>query len=216
MGNHDGSRMPTRMGREKTDLYNALVIMLPGTSVTYYVSNNQTLIMKLTSIIQQGEEIGMTDVCITVNQTTKEYLRCNDTSLFPFMREFCRTPFQWDDSPNSGFSSGSKTWLPLAENYQRVNVKEQKSKRGSHLEIYKSLMHLKKSEAAVEGSLLIEALSDDVLMIRRNLNDTTKESLISIFNFGSRYVHLGFINESQYLKTMNVNVSRLNSFHDIG
>lgn len=37
MGNHDGSRMPTRMGREKTDLYNALVIMLPGTSVTYYV-----------------------------------------------------------------------------------------------------------------------------------------------------------------------------------
>lgn len=159
----------------------------------------------------------MTDVCITQpNQTSKEYLRCNDTTAFPFMREFCRTPFQWDDSVNSGFSSGSKTWLPLAENYQKVNVKEQKSRRGSHLEVYKSLMHLKKSEAAVEGSFLIEALNDEVLMISRNLNDTTKESLISIFNFGSHYIHLSFINESQYPKAMNIKVSRLNSFHDIG
>lgn len=158
----------------------------------------------------------MGDVCITFNQTSKEYLRCNDTGAFPFMREFCRTPFQWDEAENSGFSSGSKTWLPLAENYQQVNVKEQTSKRGSHLEVYKSLMHLKKNEAAVEGSLLIEALNDDVLMIRRNLNDTTKESLIAIFNFGAHYVHLSFINESQYPKVINVNVSRLNSFHDIG
>lgn len=37
MGNHDGSRVATRMGREKVDLYNALVMVLPGTSVTYYV-----------------------------------------------------------------------------------------------------------------------------------------------------------------------------------
>lgn len=38
MGNHDGSRFPNRMGTERTDLYNALVTLLPGTSVTYYVS----------------------------------------------------------------------------------------------------------------------------------------------------------------------------------
>lgn len=44
MGNHDGSRFPTRMGTEKTDLYNALVLLLPGASVTYYVRNLNSLI----------------------------------------------------------------------------------------------------------------------------------------------------------------------------
>lgn len=41
MGNHDGSRLATRMGGDKVDLYNALVTILPGTSVTYYVSYTQ-------------------------------------------------------------------------------------------------------------------------------------------------------------------------------
>lgn len=50
LGNHDGSRIGTRMGQEKIDLFNALVTLLPGTSVTYYVSY-KTYMMFLEYII---------------------------------------------------------------------------------------------------------------------------------------------------------------------
>lgn len=158
----------------------------------------------------------MTDVCITVDPTTKEFLRCNDVNSFPFMREFCRVPFQWDNSAHAGFSTGSKTWLPVSENYQTVNVAAQNGRKGSHFEVFKKLMALRKSEAATNGSLIIEALNDEVLLIRRHLDDSKKESLISILNFGSQYTNLNFINQSTYPATLSISLSRLNSFHDVG
>lgn len=67
----------------------------------------------------------MTDVCITIDPVTKEPLRCNDPNDAKFNSEFCRTPFQWDGSPNCRFTTGSKSWLPVAENFERVNLEEQ-------------------------------------------------------------------------------------------
>lgn len=84
------------------------------------------------------------------------------------------------------------------------------------MEIYKSLMALKKTEAGVDGSLIIQALNDEVLLIRRDLSDTTKKSLMAIFNFGAQYASLSFINATNFPKAIDVNVSRLISFHDIG
>lgn len=164
----------------------------------------------------QGEELGMTDVCVTVDSATKEFLRCEDPSLIPFAREFCRSPFQWDDSANAGFSNGSKTWLPLSESYESVNLAAQLATNGSHVDIYKKLMKIRKSEAGVDGALVIQALNDQILVIKRELADKSKKSLVAIFNFGSLYTHLGFINETSQPTKVNIQISRLNSFHKIG
>lgn len=158
----------------------------------------------------------MTDVCITIDPETNEFLRCNDTNLYPFMREFCRSPFQWDDSANAGFSNGSKTWLPLSESYERVNLAAQLATNGSHVDIYKKLMKIRKTEAGADGTLIIQALNDQILVIRRELDDKSKESLVAIFNFGSDYTHLGFINETEHPTKVNIQISRVNSFHGIG
>jgi alpha-glucosidase len=155
----------------------------------------------------------MTDVCIKIDPDTNEYSRCEDILTAVFVREFCRTPFQWDDSTNAGFSTGPQTWLPLAQNYQKVNFKAQNGKKGSHVEIYKQLMKLKKTEAGVNGTLVIQALTDDVLLIKRELTDKKKESLLSIFNFGSQYIHLNFVNSSVLSEKLKVQLNRLNSFH---
>lgn len=163
--------------------------------------------------MKQGEEIGMTDVCITVDSVSGEYSRCSDINSFPFMREFGRTPFQWDSTANAGFSNGTSTWLPVSENFQRVNLVAQQGRNGSHFEIYKHLMKLKKTEAAVNGSLKISALNDDILLILRDLDDEKKESLITIFNFGNQFTSLNFIDETALPENIKIKISRLNSFH---
>lgn len=158
----------------------------------------------------------MTDVCVQIDPVTSGYSRCEDPATATFIREFCRSPFQWDDSANAGFSTGPSPWLPLAESYEGVNVKVQEGKDGSHIEVYKKLMKLKITEAGVEGKLLIQALTDDVLLIKRELADKSKESLISIFNFGSLYTHLAFINKTENIESIKIQLKRPNSFHDVG
>lgn len=159
----------------------------------------------------------MTDVCVTLDATSKEYLKCSNPSTAPFIREFCRSPLQWDATANAGFSNGTKTWLPVAENYRTVNIESQTGLRRSHLDIFKVLMTLRKTDAGVNGTLTIKALTDDILLIKRSLEDTKKESLLAIFNFGSREASLKSINESEFPKEVNkIVLSTLNSFHTAG
>lgn len=158
----------------------------------------------------------MTDVCVVIDPVTSAYSRCENSTTATFIREFCRSPFQWSDEVNAGFSTGPSTWLPLAENYKRRNVRVQEGVEGSHIEVYKKLMGLKKTEAGIDGKLFIQALTDDVLLIKRELTDKKKASLISIFNFGSLYTHLGFINQTENPEKIKIQLKRLNSFHDVG
>lgn len=155
----------------------------------------------------------MTDVCVTANPVTSGFIRCSEDGEFPFMREFCRSPFQWDASPNAGFSDGPETWLLLSENYQRVNLAAQLETNGSHVDIYKKLMAIRKTEAGANGTLVIQALSDKILVIRRELDDKAKKSLFSIFNFGATYTNLNFINEAEHPSDVNIQISRSNSFY---
>nr|BAN20149.1 alpha-amylase [Riptortus pedestris] len=117
VGNHDQSRVGTRMGEDLIDSMNMLILLLPGTAVTF-----------------QGEEIGMTDA----------YIR-KDQVLDSVGRDPQRSPVQWDSTKNGGFSTGDKTWLPLNSNYWRVNVKAETAKPKSHLSVYKKTLELRRN-----------------------------------------------------------------------
>ena len=149
LGNHDGSRIATRFGTNFTDILNCLLQTLPGASVTYL-----------------GDEIGMTDVCVTFN-TQNVSIPCSDPANIPFTREFVRAPFQWDNSTSAGFSTATKTWLPVASNYKEVNLKLQESQEGSHINIYKKLLKLRSHDAIKSREFSIEVLSDNVLVYKR-------------------------------------------------
>lgn len=79
--------------------------------------------------------------------------------------------------------------------------------------IYKALKKVKMSDAGVNGTLVIQALSDNILLIRREFKDLKKKSLIPIFNFGQHYEHLNFTTDSDIFGNINIELSRLNSFH---
>lgn len=96
----------------------------------------------------------MTNVATLVSETT-------DTTRDPE-----RTPFQWDDTVSAGFSRNSNTWLPLAANYTRVNVKAQLESDRSHLKCYMAAMQLRRSETLKHGSLQVKTINGVLVLMR--------------------------------------------------
>ena len=110
--------------------------------------------------IYQGQEIGMTnchmddideyDDISTKNQynlaieagVSKE---CALKGCYEHSRDNARTPIQWNDSENAGFSTG-KPWLKVNPNYKDINVSEQENREDSLLNYYRELIKLRKSD----------------------------------------------------------------------
>ena len=73
-----------------------------------------------------------------------------------FSRDNARTPFQWDDSPNAGFTAGTP-WLPANPNYRTLNLAEQRRRPDSVWRFYRALIELRRdpvwAETVVYGRL---------------------------------------------------------------
>jgi len=133
LGNHDQHRVATRVGANQARVANMLLLTLRGTPTTYY-----------------GEEIGMEDVPIppefiqdppAVNQPDIAHIVGRDPE---------RTPMQWNDSLNAGFTTaGATPWLPLAGNYTENNVARQEKDPTSMLNLYRALTRLRRNEPAL-------------------------------------------------------------------
>ncbi len=110
--------------------------------------------------IYQGQEIGMENthftcidevddissidqynVCLNAGLSEKEALNV----IEKFSRDNARTPMQWDDSENAGFTAGTP-WLKVNENYKDINVKEQMTDDNSVRNFYKKIIALRKNE----------------------------------------------------------------------
>lgn len=125
--------------------------MLPGTSVTYY-----------------GEEIGMTDSCASYNvDHNATSSKCDSTSNNQTDANY-RSPMQWNETLNGGFSN-STPWIPIGDDYKTVNVKAQEGISGSHLEIHRQLLKLRKNKAIAESDkdLEIKALNTSSFGFKR-------------------------------------------------
>lgn len=172
LGNHDQRRLASRYDPSRVDVFNILLKTLPGITVTYY-----------------GEEIGMTDVFISWEDTVDpQACRTNPDIYESYSRDPARTPFQWDSSRNAGFSSAAKTWLPLATNYSDCNVELQESQENSHLKIFRQLISLREDATFKYGGLQIAAVDDDVLVYKREIlgqSETNGNIFVVVLNFGA-------------------------------
>ena len=61
-------------------------------------------------------------------------------------RDNARTPMQWTDDENAGFTDGMP-WLAMNPNYRQINVREQEARTDSVLVYYRRLVHLRKADA---------------------------------------------------------------------
>lgn len=102
-----------------------------------------------TALFYYGDEIGM----VTTPPTRKEDVK-DPIGLTGWPKEKGRdgerTPMQWDDGPNAGFTAdGVKPWLPIPSSYKTVNVKNQVMEFNSMLNWYKQLIGLRRSVPAL-------------------------------------------------------------------
>jgi alpha-glucosidase len=148
IGNHDQSRIATRVGPAQARIAAMLLLTLRGTPTHYY-----------------GDELGMEDVPIP-----HERVRDNWTKSEPGVgagRDPQRTPMQWDGSLNAGFSKG-EPWLPLSPTYQTVNVEALKREPRSILALYRRLFALRRSrDALATGSKRLLEAPDNVIAYER-------------------------------------------------
>ena len=101
--------------------------------------------------------------------------------VYALSRDNARTPMQWDDTKNAGFSDG-KPWIRLNPNYETINVAKQINDKNSILNYYRELIRLRKEkDVIVYGSYdLILEKDEEIFAFTRTLRD---EKLLVICNF---------------------------------
>jgi oligo-1,6-glucosidase len=186
LSNHDQPRSVSRFGDdgkyrlESAKMLGTFLHMLHGTPYVY-----------------QGEEIGMTNVRFdsiddyrdieTLNMY-REFAEAKgvDPELVMAMihaksRDNARTPMQWDDSENAGFTTGTP-WIKLNPNHKRINVRQALADPDSIFHYYRKLIRLRKENPVIvygRYDLILEA-HEEIHAFTRTLDN---DRLLVILNF---------------------------------
>lgn len=181
-GNHDRKRVISHVAGDSriARLLAVFHLTVRGVPVTYY-----------------GEEIGMVEANLprrsSLDPIGQKYRYIpkivTDASGLYINRDGCRTPMQWDGSPNSGFCEGGiPPWLPVNPDYGSKNVQIQRSDGESILNTYRRLLRLRGAmEVLQTGSIqILEGTEiDPDLLVYTRLGDQT---VLVVINFSDRAI----------------------------
>ena len=188
--NHDQPRAVSRFGNDN-DSYRILSAKMLATILH---------MMKGTPYIYQGEEIGMTNAYFKKLEDYRDiesihafhqYVDHNILTAEEMMRylgeisrDNARTPMQWDDSTNAGFTTG-KPWIKVNPNYTMINVKAAMEDPDSVYHYYKKLIRLRHENSIIVYGKYHLLLENDpsVYAYERTLN---KQRIIVACNYTSK------------------------------
>lgn len=202
--NHDQPRIISRFGddkkywKESAKMLAAAIHLMCGTPYIY-----------------QGEELGMTnagyrdisqyrdveslnyyEILLSQGKSHEEALDI----LSARSRDNGRTPMQWTDGKNAGFSEVSP-WIGLPENYNTINAESEAADKDSILSFYKALICLRKENPVIaEGEIKFRHQENpDVLAYKRTRGD---EELLVLCNFRDREVAVEELSQEGYHKVL--------------
>ncbi|MDO9708700.1 alpha-amylase family glycosyl hydrolase [Paracraurococcus lichenis] len=148
LGNHDRSRVASRLGTAQARVAAMLLLTSRGTPTLY-----------------QGDELGLTDVPIASHLVQDPWER--RVPGLGLGRDPVRTPIPWDDTPQGGFTSGTP-WLPLGEDHRALNAATQARDPRSMLSLTRDLLMLRRREPALAlGPITAVAAEGEVLRYER-------------------------------------------------
>ena len=190
--NHDQPRMLSRMGNDSPK-YREVSAKMLGTCLH---------MLQGTPYIFQGEELGMTNYpfasldefrdieSIHAYQEFTEKGIISPDEMFQYIcykgRDNARTPMQWDDSGQAGFTTGTP-WIGVNPNYKEINAKEQMGRPDSVFCYYQKLIALRRQyDIIVYGDY--ELLLPESEEIYAYLRTYGEEKLLTVCNFTDREV----------------------------
>lgn len=196
--NHDQPRVVSRFGddqqyrKESAKMLATTLHMMQGTPYIY-----------------QGEEIGMTnpgfstiddyrDVeSLNAYQTLKQTGKSEQEILAILgqkSRDNSRTPMQWTSGVNAGFTTGAP-WIPVADNYAKINVENDLQDPESIFQHHQALIHLRKKYDIITYGDFQLLLGDDpnVFAYKRNWQGS---SLVVVSNFYEKAVTVNLPSEN--------------------
>ena len=193
--NHDQPRSVSRFGND-SDEYREISAKMLATCIH---------MMQGTPYVYQGEELGMTNCPFNTLENFRDLESINafhelteqgkmtEEEMMAAIgykgRDNARTPMQWDDSANAGFSDASATpWIMVNPNYTKINAKDQISREDSVFKYYQKLIKLRhESDLIVYGTYdlildddkdiyaYIRTLGDEKLIVYCNFSENTRE-----------------------------------------
>ena len=193
--NHDQPRSVSRFGND-SDEYREISAKMLATCIH---------MMQGTPYVYQGEELGMTNCPFNTLENFRDLESINafhelteqgkmtEEEMMAAIgykgRDNARTPMQWDDSANAGFSDASATpWIMVNPNYTKINAKDQVSREDSVFKYYQKLIKLRhESDLIVYGTYdlildddkdiyaYIRTLGDEKLIVYCNFSENTRE-----------------------------------------
>ncbi|HCX24253.1 MAG TPA: alpha-glucosidase, partial [Cytophagales bacterium] len=189
LANHDKARMVNRFGNPSpqfrapsTKMLNTFILSMRGTPYCYY-----------------GDELGMTNInfdsieqyqdIAAINGYEKVKSEGGDLDQYMAELKFLsrdngRTPMQWDDTENAGFTTGNP-WLPVNSNYREINVEVQQNESNSCLSHFKEMIDLRlKTPALIYGAYeMVEPNHETVYAYTRSYND---QQYLVVLNFSDQ------------------------------
>jgi len=218
--NHDVPRIVSTWGNDKEYWRESSTSL----AVMYFM-------MQGTPFIYQGQEIGMTNVQF---ETIDEYDDVRTRNMYSILREQgvpheaimkeiwqqsrdnSRTPMQWDNTVNGGFTTG-RPWIGVNLNYKEINVSKQEEDPNSVLNFYKKMIAMRKENPILvygEYNLILEnheqifaytrTFDKEKLLIMCNLSD-----LEAMYEYGDLELSYDGLMLSNYEVDSHNNISKL-------
>jgi alpha-glucosidase len=169
LGNHDQSRLATRIGAAQARVAAMLLLTLRGTPTMYY-----------------GDELGMPDAHISPDQV-RDPAEKNEPSKGRG-RDPERSPMPWVNAPNAGFTlPGATPWLPLIDDWQNKNAATESRDPKSVFTLYRKLLHLRRQHDTLHaGSIADVRAEGNILRFRRvALEGGVSVDFQVLLNFGN-------------------------------
>lgn len=187
LSNHDRARVASRLGPDAAKVAAMLLLTLRGIIFIYY-----------------GEELELENV-----EVPKEKITDRNTEKQKSLeggRDPVRTPMQWNSDKYAGFSK-VEPWLPVAKNFQEVNVQTQSKNPHSTFSLYRKLIRLRRSNQALKNGAYVPLPAPDKNVLAFIRQDEKNEVLV-LLNFSDQKKNVSL----NYRKAKNI----CNTFLDVG
>ena len=212
LGNHDQPRSVSRFGNDNPAYRETSAKML-ATCLH---------MMQGTPYVYQGEELGMTNVYFDKLEDYRDIESINFFTEFTesglmtpeYMmkclmlrsRDNARTPMQWDDSAQAGFTDGAP-WIKVNTNYKEINAAQQLEDPNSIFHYYQKLIRLRKEkDIIVYGGF--ETLYRDDEQILAYIRRQAQEKLLTVCNFSDKNAEMEIPEEFKGAECLITNLDR--------